>query len=479
MTDQTVTSSADELLGRIGKISDDAGVVVYAVGGYVRDRILGRWIQDIDFVVVGDGPAFAERVKRSLRGRGLVVYRRFGTASFLWKDFKLEFVTARKENYRKNSRKPRVEASDLAADLARRDFTVNALAMGLGGENFGEIVDPFDGRKDLKRKLIRTPLDPEKTFSDDPLRIMRAARFASQLTFKIEARTLEAMEKERERIRIVSQERITDELLKMLSHPRPSVGLRILQLTGVLDVVFPELAALVGVEQRDAYHHKDVFDHTMRVLDNLAASSDNLLLRFTALTHDIGKPAVKRFVEGVGWTFHGHELMGVRMLKRVCRRMKLPGEFLKYAQKLIRLHMRPIQLIGGDVTDSAVRRLIVHAGEEIEDLMTLCRADITSGNPRRVQQHLSNFDAVSERMKEVEEKDRMRAFQSPVRGDEIMATCGIGPGPLVGKLKKAIEEAILEGEIPNEHDAAYAYLLEIKDDVVGGGEKDTENRGAG
>jgi len=464
--DQIVNYSQEELLKKIGRIADDEGILIYAVGGYVRDQILGKETHEIDFVVIGDGPYFAAKANQLLKGRGLVVFKRFGTASFLWRDLKLEFVTARKESYSKNSRKPTVEKSNLATDLTRRDFTINALALAINKKNFGELIDPFGGQDDIKRKLIRTPLDPVKTFSDDPLRIMRAARFASQLEFKIEPETLRAMEQERERLAIVSQERITDEFLKILSHPRPSIGLVILQQTRVLDIIFPELAALSGVEQKDHYHHKDVFQHTMKVVDNLARVTDNLLLRFTGLVHDIGKPKVKKFIEGTGWTFYGHELVGVRMLKGICSRLKLPKEFLRYSQKLTRLHMRPIQLTGEEVTDSAIRRLIVHAGKELDDLMTLCRADITSGNPARVKKHLANFDYVIERIKEVEEKDRMRAFQSPVRGDEIMKVCKIEPGPMVGKLKKMIEEAILEGEIPNEHDAAYQYLLKIKDQVL-------------
>jgi len=451
----------EELLLQIGRIADEEHMEAFAVGGYVRDRLLGRSGQDMDLVVVGDGPALALKIMKRIQGHGWIVYPKFGTASFLWKDSKLEFVTARSESYNPESRKPDVRSGGLEEDLSRRDFTVNCLAMALGSGRFGTIIDPFEGRKDLRRKLIRTSLEPDRTFSEDPLRILRAARFSSQLQFRIAPETLQSMERERERLKIVSQERISDEFLKMLSHPKPSIGLRILRDTRVLEIVFPELTELIGVEQRDAYHHKDVFEHTMKVLDNTAELSDNLLLRFAALVHDIGKPKVKRFVEGTGWTFHGHELIGVRMLKKIVPRMKLPGEFLRYGKKLTQLHMRPLQLIGEEVTDSAIRRLLVEAGDHVQDLMTLCRADITSGNPKRVKSHLDNFDYVSRRMQEVEEKDRMRAFQSPVRGDEIMAVCGIGPGPEVGRLKKKIEEAILEGEIPNEHDAALEYLLRL------------------
>jgi putative nucleotidyltransferase with HDIG domain len=419
-------------------------------------------------VAIGDGIAFAETAKARLGGTGFVVFERFGTASFVLDPFKLEFVGARRESYDVHSRKPSVESAGLLEDLARRDFTINTLAMGVRNSDFGNLVDPFNGRRDMDARLIRTPLDPEKTFSEDPLRILRAARFSSQLSFKIESATLAAMRKERDRLRIVSQERITDELLKILSHPKPSVGFRTLRDTGVLDIVFPELAALSGVEQRDEYHHKDVFEHTLKVVDNIAKADGKLLLRFLALVHDIGKPQVKRFIDGVGWTFHNHEKVGERMLKRICTRLKLPNEYLRYGQKLTQLHMRPIQLIGGDVTDSAIRRLLFQAGEDIDDLMVFCRADITSDNPRRAERHLTNFDAVVQRMQEVEEKDRMRAFQSPVRGDEIMALCGLAPGPLVGILKTMIEEAILDGLIPNEHDPARDYLLKIKDEVIAG-----------
>ena len=453
---------SEAVLKRIGRLADKNQVSVYAVGGYVRDRMLGILSEEIDFVVVGEGPEFAEAARQELKGTGFVVYPKFGTASFLTDGHKLEFVSARKESYQRDSRNPEIEVSDLATDMARRDFTVNAMAMGLSKTNFKEIVDPFDGQADLEKRLIRTPLEPRQTFSDDPLRIMRAARFAGQLGFIIEPETMRAMEEERERLAIVSQERITEELLKILSHKKPSVGFRILKETRILDMVFPELAALVGVEQRDVHHHKDVFEHTMKVLDNVAEISDDARLRFTALVHDIGKPRVKRFVEGVGWTFHGHEVIGVRMLRKIARKLRLSNDYLKYSQKLTHLHMRPIQLIGEEVTDSAIRRLLFQAGDDVEDLMALCRADITSGNPNRVKKHLANFDNVAGRMEEVEEKDRMRAFQSPVRGDEIMKACGIGPGPAVGKLKSMIEEAILEGEIPNEHDAAFEYLMKIR-----------------
>ena len=454
------------ILRTIGRVADEAGVEVYAVGGFVRDTLLGKEVKDIDFVVVGDGPKFARRVARTLRTKRVTVYAKFGTALVESGEYKLEFVGARKESYRGDSRKPEVEPADLQTDLARRDFTINALAVALNEAHWGKLVDPFHGQEDLKRRRIRTPLDPAVTFQDDPLRIMRAIRFATQLEFAIERKTKAALAHMAERLRIISQERITEEFLKILAARKPSIGFRLMDETGVLKVIFPELVELKGVEQIAGHHHKDVFYHTLKVLDNVARVSDDLKLRYTALVHDIAKPRTKQFKPGKGWTFHNHEEIGARMLPAIGRRLRLPNEMTKYAQKLTRLHLRPIALTEEDVTDSAYRRLLVQAGEHLEDLLTLCRADITSQNPRRVQQHLANFDFVVKRLEEVEAKDRMRAFQSPVRGDEIMQVCGLQPGPLVGKLKKMIEEAILAGEIPNEHDAALDYLLKIKDEVL-------------
>jgi putative nucleotidyltransferase with HDIG domain len=453
------------VIKRIGELADRADVEVYAVGGFVRDQLLGKEGKDIDFVVVGDGPKFARAVARDLRTKQVTVYEKFGTALVQYQDYKLEFVGARKESYRGDSRKPEVAAADLPTDLARRDFTINALAVSLNKKSFGQLVDPFNGQADLKNKIIRTPLDPVVTFTDDPLRIMRAIRFATQLEFTIEPDTQRGIQQTAERLAIISQERITDELLKILAAPKPSLGFLLMEETGVLIVVFPELVELKGVEQIGGHHHKDVFYHTLQVLDNLAAGSENLHLRYTALVHDIAKPKTKEFKPGKGWTFHNHEEVGARMLPALGRRLRLPNEMTKYAQKLTRLHLRPISLTEEEVTDSAYRRLLVQAGEHLEDLLILCRADITSQNPQRVKKHLENFDFVVRRLKEVEEKDRMQTFQSPVRGDEIMQVCGLSPGPKVGQLKTMIEEAILEGEIPNEHDAALAYLLKIKDSV--------------
>jgi len=380
-------------------------------------------------------------------------------------EFQLEFVGARSESYADDSRKPIVKATDLYSDLSRRDFTINAIAYGLNEKHWGEIIDPFDGRLDLEKKIIRTPLDPGITFKDDPLRILRAIRFATKLNFKIEDRAFAALKKMTHRLKIISQERITEELLQILKTKKPSTGFHLLNQANLLPLIFPEIEDMKGIEQREGFHHKDVFEHTLKVLDNVAQVSDKLELRLAALVHDIAKPRTKRFIPETGWTFHGHDEIGARMLKPIFQQLRLPKNMLNYVQKLVRLHLRPIHLSNESVTDSAVRRLLVHAGEDLEDLLTLCRADITSGNPDRVKQHLANFDYVTERLLEVEEKDKMQAFQSPVRGDEIMEVCQILPGPMVGTLKKLIEEAILDGKIKNEHDAAFEYLLKIKDQI--------------
>jgi putative nucleotidyltransferase with HDIG domain len=466
-----------KILQTIGALADQHKFEIYVVGGFVRDFFLKRACgvfsaerSEMDFVVIGDGIKFAERLAKHLHLPNPTVYRNFGTAMLKWDNLQLEFVGARKESYRGDSRKPQVEPADLPADLARRDFTINAMAFALNAENFGGLVDPFNGMRDLQAKLLRTPLHPAATFSDDPLRIMRGIRFATQLDFTIEEKTFQAMRERRERLRIISQERITDELLKILAAPKPSLGFHLLDEAGVLDIVFLELSALKGVEEYKGYFHKDVFNHTLMVLDNLAIVSDKIPLRLAALLHDVAKPRTKAFVVGKGWTFHGHEDVGARMLPGIFHRLRLPNDWLKYVQKLTKLHLRPIALTEEECTDSAYRRLLFQAGEDLEDLLILCRADITSGNVKRRERHLANFDFVVKRLNEVEEKDRMRAFQSPVRGDEIMQVCGLTPGPLVGRLKSAIEEAILDGKIPNEHDPALAYLLAIKDEIIAGHE---------
>lgn len=439
---------------------NQTGFQVFVVGGYIRDIILNREKDEIDFLVLGSGIEFAQKLAKKLKIKNVSVYKNFGTAHFRLNDLDLEFVGARKESYKRNSRNPKVEAGTFEDDINRRDFTINTLAFSIAE---GKIIDKFGGIEDIENKLIRTPLDPKKTFDDDPLRIMRAFRFASQLQFEVEEHTFNAASEMSERLIIVSQERITDEFMKILASPKPSVGLKLLYDSNVMKVIFPEIAALGGVEQKKEYHHKDVFLHTCEVVDNISKATDDVFLRFAALVHDIAKPITKKFVDGIGWTFHGHEDIGARWMKRIFTRMKLPMNKLEYVEKLVRLHLRPIALVDEIVTDSAIRRLIVQAGEDLNDLITLCRADITSKNPNKVKKYLNNYEKVIARVKEVEEKDKLRAFQSPVRGDEIMKICNIPPSKTVGLIKSAIEEAIIEGEIGNNYEEAYRYLLKIKD----------------
>ncbi len=454
------------LLARIGAIADREGRQAYIVGGYVRDKLLGLDDNDLDILVIGDGVEFARSVARQLDVSTVVVHERFGTAMVPTGSGKVEFVTARKEKYDHESRKPHVESATLEQDLSRRDFTVNAIAAGLNREAYGKLFDPYDGRADLDSRILKTPLDPAQTFDDDPLRIMRAIRFASQLGFTIEEGTLAAVGSMKDRLAIVSQERITEEFLKLLMTPQPSVGLRLMYDTGVMQIVFPEIAQMAGIDQRGDHHHKDVFYHTCAVVDNIAPATSNVWLRFVALVHDIAKSRTKAFKEGAGWTFHGHEELGARMMKTVFRRMRLPLDALPYVEKLVRLHLRPMVLVDDIVTDSAVRRLVFEAGNDVDDLMKLCRADITSKNPKLVARYLRNYDLVIRKIVEVEEKDRLRNWQPPVKGDEIMRVCGLDPGKRVGMLKKAIEEAVLEGRIPNEHDAALEYLIRVKDEIL-------------
>jgi len=463
---------SNTILKRISGIAIKTGVQAFVVGGYVRDKLLGLDKTDIDITVIGDGIAFAESVGKEYDKSLSAVYKKFGTALLEIDDTKIEFASARKESYHVNSRKPIVEFADLTEDLSRRDFTVNALAVSLNNDD-NEVIDMFEGLTDLKEKVLRTPLEPEKTFSDDPLRMMRACRFASQLGFEIAGDTFHAIKQMKERLRItkgeetvVSQERITDELLKIIASPKPSIGLSRLFKSGLMEIIFPEVHNLEGIDQRKDFHHKDVFWHTLQVVDNISAKTDKLWLRFAALMHDIAKPPTKRFVEGTGWTFHGHEDLGARWQKKIFTRMKLPFDKLPYVEKLVRLHLRPIALVNEQVTDSAIRRLIFDAGDDIEDLFTLCRADTTSKDPAKVKKYLENFDKVEKKVAEVEERDKIRNFQSPVRGEEIMKICNLQPSREVGMLKSAIEEAILDGIIPNEYEAALKYLYEIKDDVL-------------
>ena len=470
-------TTKEEILNKISETANRNKFEIYLVGGYVRDKLLGIDNNDIDISVIGDAIEFASLCAKELGTELAAVYKKFGTALLLIplddkSELKIEFASARTESYNKSSRKPEIEFSDLKHDLSRRDFTVNSLAISLNNDS-GEIIDMLNGLEDLKNKILRTPLDPKKTFDDDPLRIMRAARFASQLNFKIDDLALEAIKEMRGRLRIrpgetgvVSQERITDEFLKILATAKPSIGLNILFSTGVMEIIFPEVHTLQGIEQRKDFHHKDVFYHTLQVVDNICTRTDNLWLRFAALMHDIAKPPTKKFVEGIGWTFHGHEDMGARWQKKIFTRLRLPFEQLPYVEKLVRLHLRPIALANEEVTDSGIRRLIFDAGDDINDLLTLCRADITSKDPSKVKKYLSNFDKVEKRIAEVEERDKIRNFQSPVNGDEIMKICNLEPSREVGKIKTMIEEAILDGIIPNEYDAALAYLYKIKDEVL-------------
>jgi len=450
----------------IKELASILGVKVFIVGGFVRDIILNRNRSEIDFLVIGDGPEFAEKLADKLNIKKVNIFKNFGTAHFNYTGTDFEFVGARKESYNKDSRKPKVETGTFEDDIKRRDFTINTLAISLNEENFGELIDTFEGLKDIENKIIKTPLNPFETFNDDPLRILRAFRFAAQLNFKVDDNILLAAKEMAERLKIVSQERITDEFFKILASDKPSIALILLQKTNVMKVIFPEIANLAGVEQRKDFHHKEVFLHTCQVIDNIAPNTDNIWLRFAALVHDIAKPQTKRFVEGTGWTFHGHEEMGARMMKRIFKRLKLPMNKLGYIEKLVRLHLRPIALASENVTDSAIRRLSATAGEDLDDLITLCRADITSKNPKKVSKYLRNYENVMAKVKEVQEKDNLRAFQSPVRGEEIMEICKLKPSKKVGEIKTAIEEAILDGKIANTYEDAKKYLYEIKDKFI-------------
>ena len=450
-----------KLFHLIGDTADELGLECYAVGGYVRDLYLERPSKDIDVVVVGSGIKIAEALRKKLgRGAHVNIFRNFGTAQLKWRDMEVEFVGARKESYTHDSRKPIVEDGTLEDDQNRRDFTINALAVCLNAERFGELTDPFDGLLDMEDRLICTPLDPDVTFSDDPLRMMRCIRFATQLNFYIEEETFESLIRNAERIKIISKERIIDELNKIIASPIPSKGFVELDRCGLLPLIFPELASLQGVEKMNGRAHKDNFYHTLEVLDNIARQTDNLWLRWAALLHDIGKPRTKRWDPRLGWTFHNHNFIGEKMIPNIFRNMKLPmNEKMKYVQKLVGLHMRPIVIADEEVTDSAVRRLLFEAGDDIDDLMMLCEADITSKNEMRKQRFLDNFRLVRVKLKDLEERDRIRNFQPPVDGDEIMRTFGLTPCAEVGALKSSIKDAILDGIIPNEHDAAYEYMM--------------------
>ncbi|MDG1742819.1 MAG: HD domain-containing protein [Crocinitomicaceae bacterium] len=444
------------------EIVTEKNVEAYVIGGFVRDLLLDRPSKDIDIVVVGSGLDLAKACAEKLRVKKVSTFERFGTAHFRYKDLEVEFVGARKESYRSDSRKPSVEDGSLRDDQNRRDFSINALALNLHKDHFGELIDPFNGRVDLDKKIIRTPLEPAKTYSDDPLRMMRAIRFATQLDFKIENKSLEAIAENAHRLEIISRERIVTELNKIILSDTPSRGFKLLYSTKLLHQFFPEMIALQGIETRDGKSHKDNFYHTLEVLDNISENTPNLWLRWSALLHDIAKPATKRFDTKVGWTFHGHEDLGARMVPKIFKRLKLPLDAkMKYVQKLVRLHLRPISLVKGFVTDSAVRRLLFEAGDDIDDLMVLCNADITSKNEFKVKKYKKNFATVKEKLIAVEEKDRIRNFQPPVSGELIMKTFGLEPGEEIGTIKSKIKDAILEGVIANNKEEAYQFMLEI------------------
>lgn len=472
----------DNVLHLVGEEADKLGLECYVIGGWVRDLLLQRGSKDIDVVVVGSGISLAEAVNTRLKGSHLAVFRTYGTAQVklgakaaknygVNGELELEFVGARRESYRKESRNPIVEDGTLQEDQNRRDFTINALAICLNADRYGELLDPFGGIRDMQQGIIRTPLDPDITFSDDPLRMMRAIRFACQLSFSLNITTFEAIQRNKERIRIITAERIADELNKIMLSNKPSVGWKLLQKTGLLAIIFPELEALQGVETVDGRGHKDIFLHTLQVLDTVAemtsepqntqvAEDKVLWLRWAALLHDIGKPKSKKWEDGAGWTFHNHNYIGKKMVPRIFKRLKLPqNEKMVYVEKLVDLHMRPIALIEDTVTDSAVRRVLFEAGDDIDDLMLLCHADITSKNEEKVKRYHANYELVRHKMQEIEEKDRIRNFQPPLRGDEIMDLLGLEPCSTVGELKNAVKDAILDGIIPNEHDAAKKFLL--------------------
>lgn len=469
-----MTEEEEGIFQKISEAGDELGISARVVGGFVRDKILGRGGKDIDIVCLGDGIALAHQVAKKFKPIPNVnFFKNFGTAQISIKhpvgdSFEIEFVGARKESYQSKSRKPTVEPATYQEDLMRRDFTINTLSISLDKKDFGTLIDPLEGVKDIECRRIITPLPPGQTFIDDPLRMMRAIRFATQLSFIIEEGTLQAIKDHSNRIKIVSMERVIDEINKIILAPIPSAGFKLLYNTGLLDLIIPEMIALVGIENRDGYSHKDNFYHTLEVLDHISEHTDNLWLRWSAILHDIAKPATKRFEEGTGWTFHGHEVVGGRMVPKIFRRLKLPqNEHMRFVKKMVELHLRPISLTGENITDSAIRRLLFDAGDDIDDLMTLCKADITTKNKQKMKRYFANIVMVEQRLKEVEESDHLRNWQPPVTGDMIMKEFNLNPSREVGQIKDALREAILDGIIPNNYDEAYAYMVKIGKGILG------------
>ncbi len=476
------------ILEKIGEAGEELSTPVYVIGGFVRDKIMNRPTKDADIVCVGDGIGLAKKTAAKFNPKPEVnIFKTFGTAQIKifsgnnksntsvpspqergWGEFvfHIEFVGARTESYDHMSRKPDVQAGTLDEDRLRRDFTINTIAVSLNKNDFGKLLDPLCGMEDIKKQILKTPLPPDATFSDDPLRMMRAVRFAAQLKFEIFPETFEAIKRNAQRIKIVSTERITDELNKIILTEKPSTGFELLYKSGLLKIIFPQMVALAGAEYIDGKGHKDNFYHTLQVLDNISQNTNDLWLRWAAILHDIAKPATKKFEEGHGWTFHGHEVVGGRMVPKIFAQLKLPlNEKMKYVRKIVELHLRPISLTKENITDSAIRRLLFDAGNEIDDLMTLCKADITSKNKQKVQKFLSNFDLVSLRLKEVEETDKMRNWQPPITGEIIMKEFGLPPSRIVGEIKNAVREAILDGVIPNQYDAAFEYMVKVSDNL--------------
>lgn len=460
--DIILTEKEQDVITKVAAASATLGLETYLIGGFVRDKILGRITKDADFVCVGDALALAGEVARQFRPVPNVDYfKNFGTAHInLGDGFDIEFVGARKESYQRHSRKPDVEPGTVKDDQDRRDFTINAMAISLNKNDYGKLIDPFNGMDDLQNGIIRTPLEPDQTFSDDPLRMMRAIRFATQLGFTIEEKTWQGIIETKDRISIISQERITDELNKIIAAPKPSTGFDLLYRCGLLEIIFPQMVDLAGAEYKDGHGHKDNFYHTLQVLDNLCAKSNDLWLRWSAVLHDIAKPATKKFEEGHGWTFHGHEVVGGRMVPKIFTKLKLPlNEKMRFVKKMVELHLRPISLTKENITDSAIRRLLFDAGDDFESLMQLCEADITSKNKQKVKRYLENFSLVRQRCKEVEEKDHIRNWQPPVTGELIMEVFGLSPSKPVGVIKDAVKDAMLDGHIPNTYEAAYAFMI--------------------